>query len=326
MVFNLGAAMDSILSPPILFFFLGVIAVFVHSDLEIPKPIPKLFSIYLLTDIGFKGGVELFHSGLNQEVFLTLGVCVMMSILVPFYCFFLLRNRVGDDQAAGIAATYGSVSAVTFITAVAFLDFMKVAYGGHMVAAMALMESPAIIAGVVINMIWNRENKGKATKGILHILHEACFNGSVFLIMGALIVGIITNEKGWNSFKAFDGIFKGMLMLYLLDMGIHAAREIKLIRQAGWQLVAFAIGVPIFNATIGILLSKALGVTQGDAMLVTVLCASASYIAVPAALPNAIPKCSAAMCTTMSLGITFPFNVIIGIPVYYSAIQAFIPA
>lgn len=325
MVFNLDAAIGSIMSPPILFFFLGAIAVFVKSDLEIPKPLPKLFSIYLLVDIGFKGGVELFKSGIQQEVILTLGACVIMSILVPFYTFFVLRNKVGDDQAAAIAATYGSVSAVTFVTAVAFLDFMHVKSGGHMVAAMALMESPAIISGVLINQVFNRSN-GSSKAKIGHILHESCFNGSVFLIVGSLIVGMITNEHGWDGFKPFDGIFKGMLMLYLLDMGIHAAREIKQIRSAGMTLVVFAIAVPIVNAAIGIALSKMLGVTQGDAFLVTILCASASYIAVPAALPSAIPKASPAMCTTMSLGITFPFNVIIGIPVYWAIVQALIPA
>lgn len=317
---------NNLMSPPILFFFMGALAVFLHSDLHIPHPLPKLFSMYLLVDIGFHGGVELYHGGLKPEIIMTLVACMLMAVVVPVYTFFILKRKMDVHNAAGIAATYGSVSAVTFITAVSFLEYSNVEFGGHMVAAMALMESPAIIAGVILDSMYGHsEDAANVTDHPKHsmgqIIKEAMFNGSVFLLMGSLVVGIVTNETGWKSFRSFDAIFKGMLMFYLLDMGIHAAKEIKQLRGKGLFLVIFGIAIPVVNAGIGIFLSKVLGLSPGNALLFTALCASASYIAVPAALPDAIPKANPAFSISMALGITFPFNIIIGIPFYYYVIQ-----
>lgn len=325
---DLSIIINNLMSPPILFFFMGVIAVFCHSDLHIPSPLPKLFSMYLLVDIGFHGGVELYHGGFTSEIVWTLVACMFMSILVPVYTFFILKRKLDVHNAAAIAATYGSVSAVTFITAVSFLEYSNVEFGGHMVAAMALMESPAIIAGVILDSMYGKNDDHVAGEpeekhGILDIIKEALTNGSVFLLMGSLIVGIITNESGWKSFRSFDAIFKGMLMFYLLDMGIHAAKEIKQLRGKGMFLVIFGLGVPLLNATIAIFLTKVLGLSAGNALLFTALCASASYIAVPAALPDAIPKANPAFSTSLALGITFPFNIIIGIPFYFFVIKFF---
>ncbi len=322
---DIGIIVNNLMSPPILFFFMGVIAVFVHSDLHIPQPLPKLFSMYLLVDIGFHGGVELYHGGLKPEIFLTLGACMLMSVLVPLYTFFILKKKLDVHNAAGIAATYGSVSAVTFITAVSFLEYSNVDFGGHMVAAMALMESPAIICGVILDGMYGKKDESvvleKEKHGMLGIIKEALFSGSVFLLMGSLVVGVITNETGWKSFRSFDAIFKGMLMFYLLDMGIHAAQEIKQLKGKGGFLVAFGLLVPIANAGVAIFLSKVIGLSPGNALLFTALCASASYIAVPAALPDAIPKANPAFSISLALGITFPFNIIIGIPLYYYLIK-----
>ncbi|MFZ4713348.1 MAG: sodium-dependent bicarbonate transport family permease [Bacteriovoracaceae bacterium] len=319
---------NNLMSPPILFFFMGVIAVFVHSDLHIPQPLPKLFSMYLLVDIGFHGGVELYHGGIQPEIFLTLGACMLMSMLVPLYTFFILKKKLDVHNAAAIAATYGSVSAVTFITAVSFLEYSNVDFGGHMVAAMALMESPAIICGVILDGMYGQKedsldlnHEGDKKHGIFAIVKEALFSGSVFLLMGSLVVGILTNETGWKSFRSFDAIFKGMLMFYLLDMGIHAAQEIKQLKGKGGFLVLFGIGVPLLNAVVAIFFAKVIGLSPGNALLFTALCSSASYIAVPAALPDAIPKANPAFSVSMALGITFPFNIIIGIPLYYYLIQ-----
>ncbi len=324
---DLSVIVNNLLSPPILFFFLGVIGVFLHSDLNIPPPLPKLFSMYLLVCIGFHGGVELYHGGLRPEIFLTFGLCMVMALFVPIYTFFILKRKLDVHNAAAIAATYGSVSAVTFITAVSFLEFMNVDFGGHMVAALALMESPAIIAGVMLDSIYgHQDDKAVAGQpvrehGFFAIIKEAMFNGSVYLLMGSLVVGLVTNENGWKAFRSFDAIFKGMLMFYLLDMGIHAAKEIKDLKGKGMFLVIFGIGVPLVNAGLAIGLSKLIGLSPGNALLFTVLCSSASYIAVPAAIPDAIPKANPAFCTSMALGITFPFNILIGIPLYYYLIK-----
>lgn len=195
-----------------------------------------------------------------------------------------------------------------------------------MVAALALMEPPAIICGVILDSIYGRddhlvESKNVKSHNMVGIVREALTGGSVFLLIGSLVVGIFTNESGWKSFRSFDAIFKGMLMFYLLDMGIHAAKEIKQLRGKGSFLVIFGVVVPVCNAAIAIFLTKVLGIELGNALLFTVLCASASYIAVPAALPEAIPKANPSFSISLALGVTFPFNIVVGIPFYYYIIN-----
>ena len=223
-------------------------------------------------------------------------------------------------DAGAIAATYGSISAVTFITATAFLRDLNVTYGGHMVAAMALMESPAIIVGVLLINVYRTDNKSE--NGYGSILKEALTNGSVVLILGSLFIGVLGGEKTAVALEPFtDDIFKGMLALFLLDMGILAGKRIRSLRQAGKFLIAFSLVIPLLNAAVGIGICHLFQINTGDSLLLVVLLASASYIAVPAAIRLTVPEANPGLYVPMSLAITFPFNIIIGIPVYYHIIE-----
>ena len=322
--------LSNILNPPVLFFFLGMLAVFVQSDLEIPNPLPKLFSLYLLVAIGFKGGHELYESGLSPLIIATLGAAVFMASIVPVYSFFILKIKLDNYNAAAIAATYGSISAVTFITASSLLDKLQIPYGGHMVAALALMESPAIVVGLILVRVFNKKEKTgdadeseNAGNSWGEVLHEAFLNGSVLLLIGSVIIGFLTGLDGWNKVHLFveKDIFYGALMFFLLDMGLVAARRIQDLRQTGMFLISFAVLMPIFNALIGIVLAHFIGMGQGDSLLFAVLCASASYIAVPAAMRMTVPEANPSLYVSMALAITFPFNIIVGIPIYLQAIK-----
>jgi uncharacterized protein len=320
--------LSNILNPPVLFFFLGMLAIFVQSDLEIPNPLPKLFSLYLLVAIGFKGGHELFKSGLSPLIIATLLAAVFMASIVPVYSFFILKIKLDNYNAAAIAATYGSISAVTFITASSLLDELQIAYGGHMVAALALMESPAIVVGLILIRVFAVkeaivDGDEDETTGWGEVLREAFLNGSVLLLIGSVIIGFLTGNDGWNKVHLFveKDIFYGALMFFLLDMGLVAARRIQDLKETGMFLIGFAILMPIGNAVIGILLAKVIGMGQGDALLFSVLCASASYIAVPAAMRMTVPEANPSLYVSMALAITFPFNIIVGIPVYLQAIK-----
>lgn len=320
---NSSLILSNILNPPVLFFFLGMLAIFLKSDLEIPQPLPKLFSLYLLLAIGFKGGYEITESGINPEIAMTLLAAIFMASAVPVYSFFILRVKLDTFNAAAIAATYGSISAVTFITAQSFLKILNISSGGHMVAALALMESPAIIVGIVLVRLFsrNQENaKGEFSWG--EVLREAFLNGSVFLLIGSVIIGTLTGEKGWEKLHPFtQDIFYGVLAFFLLDMGMVAARRIKDMRKTGSFLIAFSIFMPVANAIVGIIIAKLIGISEGNSLLFAVLCASASYIAVPAAMRMTVPEANPSLYVSMALALTFPFNIIIGIPLYFNIIK-----
>lgn len=312
----------NILNPPVLFFFLGMLAVFLKSDLEIPQPLPKLFSLYLLLAIGFKGGYELAESGINNQIVLTLLAAIAMASIVPIYSFFILKIKLDAYNAAAIAAAYGSISAVTFITASSFLEKLHIAYGGHMVAALALMESPAIIVGLILVRVFAAEKDGDGEFSWGVVLQEAFLNGSVFLLVGSVVVGMLTGEKGWEKLEPFtQGIFYGVLTFFLLDMGLVAARRIRELRKTGSFLIGFSVLVPVFNAVLGIGIAKLLGFSEGNALLFAVLCASASYIAVPAAMRLTVPEANPSLYVSMALALTFPFNIIVGIPLYLEIIK-----
>ncbi|PZO45322.1 MAG: sodium-dependent bicarbonate transport family permease [Shackletoniella antarctica] len=312
---NANLIMSNILNPPVLFFFLGMIAVLVKSDLEIPPPIPKLFSLYLLLAIGFKGGVELTKSGINQQVVLTILAAIMMACAVPLYTYFILRLKLDTYDSAAIAATYGSISAVTFITASAFLTELGIPFDGFMVAALALMESPAIIVGLILVNFFARDEKREFIWS--EVLRDAFLNSSVFLLVGSLIIGMLTGEHGWEVLSPFtQDMFYGVLTFFLLDMGLVAAKRIKDLQKTGVFLISFAILIPIFNAGIGLLIARAINMPQGDALLFAVLCASASYIAVPAAMRLTVPEANPSLYVSTALAVTFPFNIIVGIPLY----------
>ncbi|BAT53569.1 hypothetical protein NOS3756_25300 [Nostoc sp. NIES-3756] len=314
--------LSNILNPPVLFFFLGMVAVFVKSDLEIPAPIPKALSLYLLFAIGFKGGVELIKSGVTQDVVLTLAAAMLMACAVPIYTFFILKLKLDTYDAAAIAATYGSISAVTFITASTFLGELGIRFDGYMVAALALMESPAIIVGLIlVNLFTVDEKREFAWKDVLQ---EAFLNSSVFLLVGSLIIGFLTGEHGWQVLEPFtQGLFYGALTFFLLDMGLVAARRIKDLQKTGFFLILFAILIPILNAGIGLLIAKFIGMPPGDTLLFAVLCASASYIAVPAAMRLTVPEANPSLYVSTALAVTFPFNIIVGIPLYQYGINLF---
>jgi hypothetical protein len=323
--------LQNLLSPPVLFFFLGVIAVLVGSDLEIPSPLPKLFSLYLLLAIGFKGGLELQHSGLGGQVLPTISAAVAMSLLVPVYSFLLLKLRFDGFNAAAIAATYGSISAVTFITAEGFLETQKLPFDGFMVAALALMESPAIIVGLLLVKLASPQRRPDAKEmRWQELLREAFLNSSVLLLVGSLVIGLLVAAYSPASVAKMlpfsEQLFYGALSFFLLDMGIVAAQRIRDLREAGAFLVGFSILMPLFNSLVGVLISKGLGLEPGNALLFVVLCASASYIAVPAAMRMTVPEANPSLYISMALGVTFPFNIIVGIPLYMTLVNTFLPS
>jgi len=330
--------LQNLLSAPVLFFFLGILGVLVGSDLEIPSPLPKLFSLYLLLAIGFKGGMELAHSGLGPQVLLTIGAAVVMSLLVPLTSFLFLRLRLDGYNAAAIAASYGSISAVTFITAESFLNVLAVNFDGFMVAALALMESPAIVVGVILAKLsapaedaeppGDQENGGGSLRW-REVLQEAFLNGSVYLLIGSLVIGYVVaafSPAGLEKMDPFtEKLFYGALCFFLLDMGIVAAQRLRDLRQAGAFLIGFSLLAPPVHALLGLLVSVLLGLGQGNTLLFMVLCASASYIAVPAAMRMTVPQANPSLYISTALGLTFPFNVVIGIPLYMALTRQFIP-
>lgn len=312
---------DNLLNPPVLFFVLGIVAVLAKSDLELPGSTPKLLALYLLFCIGLHGGVSLAQSGISLTVVLAIVAAVVMSCLTAVVAFLVLRPRLGLHNAAAIGATYGSVSAVTFMTAGNFLTEIDVPYNGHMVAALAFMESPAIVAGLLCLRMCEPAT-GKNRGSLPALARDSLLHGSVFLLLGSLVVGYLSGESGWNKVSPFaEGIFAGALCLFLLDMGLSAGRGLGGLRRAGAFPVVFGLAFPFVGATAGILVSKLLGFDQGDALLFTVLCASASYIAVPAVMKTAVAEANPGLYLPMALGLTFPVNILIGIPLYHAAIQ-----
>ncbi len=320
---DVSLILSNILNPPVLAFFLGMLAVVLKSDLEIPPPLPKLFSLYLLFAIGFKGGVELVKSGITQSVILTLVAAIAMACIVPIYTFFILRVKLDVYNAGAIAATYGSISAVTFITASSFLTQLGISFDGYMVAALALMESPAIIIGLILVSLYSVKTEEKSFNWS-EILREATLNSSVYLLVASLLMGILTGESGWEKLKPFtQDMFYGVLTFFLLDMGLVAAKRIKDLQKTGLFLISFAILIPIVNAAVGLLIAKLIGLQQGDSLLFSVLCASASYIAVPAAMRMTVPEANPSLYVSTALAVTFPFNIIVGIPLYLYGINLF---
>lgn len=319
---ELSLLWSNLLSPPVLFFFMGLIAVAVKSDIQFPEPLPKLFSLYLLFAIGFKGGHEIYESGFSTEVVVTLFIALTFAAIVPLYAFAILRTRLDAFNAAAIAASYGSISAVTFITAATFLGKLEVPFSGHMVAALALMESPAIVVGLVlVERFGDRDPKDEGISWP-EILQEAFFNESVFMILGSLVIGFLSGEQGWTTMRPFLlDIFYGVLAFFLLDMGISAGSRFNELRKSGWFLIGFSVLMPLFNGAIAIAVAHFMGMSPGNALLLTVLFASASYVAVPAAMSLSVPEANPSFYISMALALTFPFNIIVGIPLYLIAIK-----
>ena len=310
---------NNLSNPSLLFFILGILAVKLKSDLEIPGTSAKFIALYLMLSIGFKGGQELSHSEFDLEIVYALAFGLILSAAVPFYTFFLLKKRLGVANASAISAAYGSISAVTFVAAASFLDIQGVTFGGHMVAVMALMEAPAIISGVILLQKYSDQKAEGGLKGI--ILH-AFTNGSVLLILGSLVIGLIADEKQAEGIKPFvTDIFKGFLAVFLLDMGINSGKKLKAFFKYGYFTTAFAILVPFFNGCLVAVLSHWIAPGAGDRLIFSILAASASYIAVPAAMKLANPEADEGLYVPMALAVTFPFNLTLGMPIYWMIIQ-----
>lgn len=307
--------------PSILFFVVGIAAGLMKSSLEIPVPIARFLSLYLLMALGLKGGFALAQSGLTPEVWLDLGLAVALAIIVPLIGFSIVRRMVNGFDAAAIAATYGSVSAVTFITATQFLEKQGVDYGGHMAAAMALMESPAIIFAVLMaNMLRNRSSSGAGNIPLSSVLRESFTEGAQILLLGSMLIGLVTGESGKQIMEPFTGqLFKGMLAFFLLDMGIATANRMSDLHNVPKRLLMYGVLGPPVHAAVALSLCALFGIPAGNAALLAVLAASASYIAVPAVLKHAIPEASPMYYLGLSLGLTFPLNIIVGIPIYVGA-------
>jgi len=314
--------LTNLTSPPLLFFLLGALASLVRSDLEIPEQIAKFLSLYLLMAIGFKGGVALAESDLDLEVLTGLSIALVMSIVVPVYVFFMVKRTMTLADAAATAATFGSISAVTFVTCTSYLDANDIEWSGYLVAAMALMESPAIIIGLLFFKLFQDSASG-VSLNVRELLKDSFLNGSVFLIVGSLVVGWISGPEGKVLVAPFlQDLFIGVLCLFLLDMGIVAMRRLLDLRLNGSglpirQIVMWGILLPLINAALALSITSFFTIPEGDVVLLVVLSASASYIAVPAAMRLALPEANPGTYLGIALGITFPFNLVIGIPLYH---------
>lgn len=319
---NVDILISNLTNPVLLFFVLGIIASLVKSDLKIPESSSKFISLYLLFAIGFKGGQELSHSEFNAEILYSILFAIGLSVIVPLYTFYILKRKIGVPNAGAIAAAYGSVSAVTFVTAVSFLENQGIIFGGHMVAIMAIMESPAIIVGVILIMLNDSTKEEKKSLG--SILKHSFTSGSVLMLIGSLVIGLIADASQARGIEPFTtDIFKGCLSLFLLEMGMVTANRIKGFKQYGLFLFFFGIMVSLFNGMVVAYVSGFITESAGNRLLFAILAAGASYIAVPATMKLAEPRADAGIYIPMALGITFPFNITIGMPIYYAVINLF---
>ena len=319
---DLYSLSDNMTNPALLFFLLGIIAVQVKSDLKIPENSSKFISIYLLLSIGFKGGQELSHSGMSAEIIWSMILGVLLASMIPVACFFILKRKMSIANAGAIAASYGSVSAVTFVTATSFLDFEKVFFSGHMIAVMAIMEAPAIIIGVLLINYFKDDESRRPASSTTKILRHSITNGSVLIILGSLAIGFLASAQQAEGIRPFTtDIFKGFLAVFLLDMGISSGKHLSVMLKKGVYPFLFSTIMPFVNGLIALLISAQITDSPGNQLLFAILGASASYIAVPAAMKQTVPDANPSLYLPMALGITFPINVIIGIPFYYSIIQ-----
>lgn len=306
-------------SPAILFFFLGAAAAFARSDLAIPEPISKALSLYLMLAIGFKGGVEARAAGLSGDFLAAAAIGVALSALMPLLAFLILKRTSSLDRPTlcALAATYGSVSVVTFAAGQQHLEAIGLASGGYMAAVLALMETPAILTALIL---LNRAGRGEPVRRRT-ILREVFVGAATVMLLGSFLVGLISGEAGMVRLELFVGpMFQGALCFFLLDIGLIAARRLM---EGGRKLtpavIGFALGFPLVSAAVALVLARLAGLDAGNAALLTILAGSASYIAVPAAMRLAAPKADAGVYVTASLAITFPFNLAFGIALYTTA-------
>jgi hypothetical protein len=319
---NLNLLIENLTNPALLFFALGILAVYLKSDLEIPPNSSKFISLYLLFAIGFKGGQELSHQDINSEIILSILFGINISMIIPLYSFFILRRKLNIFDSGAIAAAYGSVSAVTFVTAASYLESQQLNLHGHMVAIMALMESPAIIISLVLISLANKDSKENLKKG--NVIRHSFTNGSVLLIIGSLIIGYVANAKQAEGIKPFtNDLFKGFLAIFLLDMGISSGKKLKSFFAFGWFPVIFAVFMPLINGCLVAFFSQYVTSDISNRFMFAILAASASYIAVPATMKISVPKANPGLFLPMALALTFPVNITVGMPLYFLVVQNF---
>lgn len=316
---TLSLAVTNLSSPPVLAFVLGIFAVLVKSDLRLPDAVYQAASIYLLLAIGIKGGVALREAE-PGEVIGPIALSIALGVAIPVCAFWALRwlTRLSAIDRGAMAAHYGSTSLVTFTAALVFLEAADVDYAGYVSTLLTVLEIPGIIVGLVL------AGSAARTRGSWgESLREVVFGKSILLLAGGLLMGLATGPVGYARVEPFFGaLFTGVLTLFLLEMGVLTGRRLGDVRNAGWGLLAFAVLFPVLAGTAGIAGGLAIGMSTGSAMVLGVLCASASYIAAPAAVRLALPEANPGITLTSSLGITFPFNLIVGIPVYLAIAQA----
>lgn len=315
-------AIDTLLSPVILFFVLGAFAAFVKSDLAIPEAMAKAMSLFLMTAIGLKGGVEVSQAGLSEQMLAASATGIALSFALPFLAFTLLRSfgRFDGLNAGAVAAHYGSVSVVTFATAMEVLTRGGIPAAGYMIAVLALMESPAIISGMLLA---SRGSVNAQQRAGSHLWREVLFNGSVVLLLGAFAIGAVVGEAKYQALAPmFSGLWSGILCLFLLDMGLIAVRRLRESRAITPRLAILGIALPLINGSIGALVGAAIGLDTGSSAAMAILAGSASYIAVPAAMRLALPQANAGLYLSMSLAISFPFNIVFGIPIFIALATA----
>jgi uncharacterized protein len=322
-----GVALDNLLSPVILFFALGMLAGLLKSDLAIPEPVGKLLALYLVIAIGLKGGIALGDSPIGGAIAVAAIVAVALSLLLPFVGYALLRasTRLDATNAAAVAAHYGSVSVVTFAAATVVLAQLGVPFEAYMIVLLVAMEAPAIVSGLFLARQAEPAAEDTVAPGRFTpaLLREVFLSGTVLLLLGSLGIGWLTGGAAARELgPVFETPFKGILCLFLLDMGLTAARRLGDLRHVGWGVAAFGIYMPLCGAALGLAAGWALGLSVGGTTLFAVLGASASYIVVPATMRVALPKASPAVYLTLALGITFPFNLLVGIPLYHAGARA----
>lgn len=316
MELSIAALAGNLLAPTILFFVLGLIAAIARSDLSIPDGAAKVMSIYLLLAIGFKGGAAVAKSGVDAQLIASLGAGIVLSFVLPFVAYALLRlmTRLDDLNAAAVAGHYGSISIVTFVTAVSLLEARGIPSEGYLVAVAAVMEVPAIMSA-----LWIAVRKGGVSAADCSLFRHIFGNGSIVLLIGSFAIGTITGESGLNDLRPFIVVpFTGVLAVFLLDMGLSAGRSLLEHRkEISGGLLAFGCVMPVVGSLFGLGFAHLIGLSTGGIFLLMVLSASASYIAVPAAMRLALPQAKSGIYLTLALGVTFPFNLTLGMPLYF---------
>jgi uncharacterized protein len=311
---------SNLTNPTLLFFLLGILATLVKSDLQIPESSSKFIALYLLFAIGFKGGQELSHSTMSAEIAWSLVFGLAVSSLIPVYSFYILKRRLSVSDACAVAAAFGSVSAVTFVAASSYLEAQQIPFGGHMVAVMALMEAPAIIVAVIL---MDRYSEDTEERDIWSIVRHSFTNGSVLMVLGSLVIGFVADTKQAEGIRPFTtDIFKGFLAIFLLDMGMTTARRFGAFRKYGWFAGGMGLLLPAINGCVVAVLSGIVTQDVGNRTIFAILAASASYIAVPAAMRLAAPKADPGLYLPVALGVTFPFNITVGLPLYYLIVRS----